>query len=81
MKNTKLPNSNRINMFKCNFYTFYLVDCQWRDWSEWGDCSQTCGGGVQIASREKEEELFGGIPCDGEAIRQQDCNPDQCPSI
>jgi hypothetical protein len=83
MKNTKLPNSNRINMFKRDFfYTFYSVDCKWSDWSEWGDCSKTCGGGVQNATRVKlQEELYDGLPCDGEATRQQDCNPDQCPSI
>ena len=82
MTNEKLPNPNLMNIFYRNFYSFSLVDCEWEDWSEWGDCSKTCGGGVKTGSRGKlQEEQFGGIPCDGEATRQQDCNPDQCPSM
>ena len=46
-----------------------------------GECSKTCGGGVQIDSRGKHQEaLFGGEECEGEATRQGECNTDQCPS-
>ena len=78
-----LLNSHFFNMLKCDFYTMCLVDCKWANWSEWGDCSKSCGGGgVQIASRGKlQEELFGGKPCDSEPTRQRNCNSGQCPSI
>jgi len=47
-----------------------------------GECSKTCGGGVQIDSREKlQEELYGGNPCEGDATRQGDCNIEECPIV
>ena len=62
-----------------NIYIFVAVDCQWNEW-EIGECSKTCGKGVQIDTREKlEEEQFGGEPCTGEATRQKDCNVGKCP--
>jgi len=27
------------------------VDGQWGQWSQWGDCSRTCGGGVEASQR------------------------------
>ena len=62
-------------------YIFCIVDCKWGDWVI-GKCSKTCGGGVQIDSREKlQEELFGGEPCDGVSTRQSECNTDECPGM
>jgi hypothetical protein len=44
------------------------------------ECSKTCGGGVQIDSREKfQEELFGGKACEGILTRERKCNTDECP--
>lgn len=28
------------------------IDGQWGNWTEYNECSRTCGGGVSIASRE-----------------------------
>ena len=82
MINTKFLYSHCFNMLKCDFYTICLVDCKWDNWSEWEDCSKSCGGGVQIASRGKlQEDLFGGKPCDSESTRQRNCNSGQCPSM
>jgi len=56
------------------------VDCEWNDWSSWGDCSVTCGDkGTQIRTRNKKVvEEFGGN-CVGEGTQSQDCNaPCQC---
>ena len=61
------------------FYILCIVDCKWGDWVI-DECSKTCGGGVQIDSREKiQEDLFGGKPCKGNSTRQGECNTDECP--
>ena len=63
------------------FYIFCIVDCIWGDWVI-GQCSKTCGGGIQIDSREKlQEDLFGGEPCDGDSTRQTECNTEECPGM
>ena len=57
------------------------VDCEWGKWVI-GECSEECGGGVQINFREKiQEELFGGKTCDGVATQELDCNTNSCPGI
>ena len=71
--------ANILCIMITNIYIFVAVDCQWNEW-EIGECSKTCGKGVQIDTREKlEEEQFGGEPCTGEATRQKDCNVGKCP--
>ena len=55
-----------------------LVDCQWGHWIH-GECSKTCGGGVQTNQREKiTEALFGGEECVGEATEEKECNVLEC---
>ena len=67
--------------FNCNCYMFYLVDCVWDEWVT-GECSKTCGHGIQTDSREERQPaLFGGLPCDGEATQQSECFIKDCPSI
>ncbi len=46
-----------------------------------GECSVTCGGGVQTDSREMYLEQFGGNPCEGEPTRQVECSTNECPGI
>ena len=58
-----------------------LVHCEWGNWAI-GECSVTCGGGIQIDSRQPlQEALFHGNPCQGEATREIECNADACPGI
>ena len=55
------------------------MDCKWGRW-QIGKCSQTCGGGVKTNTRDKiQEDLFGGIPCEGESTFKEDCNTQGCP--
>ena len=59
----------------------YLVDCVWDEWVT-GTCSQTCGDGVLVDTRRKlQEEMFGGLACEGEPTRQTNCSIAPCPSI
>ena len=57
------------------------VDCRWSDYSDWTDCSVTCGsGGVQ--TRERTILLLarrGGRPCSGESKETRQCNLQKCP--
>jgi len=57
------------------------VDCQWGNWIH-GECSKTCGGGVQINQRKKiTEALFGGEECVGDATEEKECNVQECSSL
>ncbi|KAL9969288.1 hypothetical protein ACROYT_G021487 [Oculina patagonica] len=55
------------------------------DWSEWGECSVTCGGGVQKRTRTcTNPPPSGGAPTCieqdlGPAEEEQDCNTQDCP--
>ena len=65
----------------CIVFLFVLVDCEWGEWAI-GECSVTCGGGIQIDVRStSQEELFGGNTCYGDATRQMECNTNACPGI
>ena len=56
------------------------VDCQWGQWTEWGDCSLTCGGGTRMATRGyKQEAECSGSKCVGYSTRNQACNKNGCP--
>ncbi|XP_039619927.1 A disintegrin and metalloproteinase with thrombospondin motifs 8-like [Polypterus senegalus] len=59
-----------------------LVDGQWAAWSPWGDCSRTCGGGVQFSYRDcnDPEPQNGGKYCEGQRVKYQSCNIQDCPS-
>ena len=60
---------------------FYLVDCVWNEWVT-GECSKTCGQGIQTDTRNKlQPELNGGIPCQGEVTQTSECFIKECPGI
>uniref|UniRef100_A0A672L8V5 ADAM metallopeptidase with thrombospondin type 1 motif 7 n=1 Tax=Sinocyclocheilus grahami TaxID=75366 RepID=A0A672L8V5_SINGR len=52
------------------------VNGGWDSWSEWSECTRTCGVGVQNAQR----DCYGGKYCLGERRRYQTCNRDPCPA-
>ena len=54
---------------------FYdLFNCTWSDWS---DCSTTCGPGLKSRAILREA-MFGDKPCNG--LSQTSCNLQDCPS-
>jgi len=56
------------------------VDCAWRKWSEWTDCSQTCGGGMTSRNRTVHwESANGGQQCQGNPQQSELCNSHHCP--
>jgi len=58
------------------------VDCEWKPWSDWGDCSATCQGGEHYRLREVAvHSKNGGSLCTGsyremKACSEVPCNPD-----
>ena len=56
-----------------------VVDCSWGEWTEYGACSEECGGGYQTRFRIKSLESCNGAPCTGDDIDIQSCNTNCCP--
>ncbi len=54
---------------------------EWTTWSEWGDCSATCGGGMRQRIRQCANPTLrnGQLVCDGEAIEEVRCSEEACP--
>ncbi|KAM4742660.1 A disintegrin and metalloproteinase with thrombospondin motifs 15-like isoform 2-T2 [Anableps anableps] len=57
------------------------VDGRWGRWGAFGDCSRSCGGGVQLARRECNNPVpqNGGKYCSGLRIKYRSCNLNPCP--
>ena len=57
-----------------------LVDCVVGNWSTWGLCSQSCGGGLQGRGRDViVHSDHGGDPCPSDLAETQYCNNEDCP--
>jgi hypothetical protein len=55
------------------------VDAVYSEWSEFGACSLSCGGGQQRATRACTTAKFGGAPCNAALmVRFADCNTEEC---
>lgn len=48
-------------------------------WSDWTECSLSCGGGSQGKNRTCFGPYFGGLPCVGNETEVQSCNDQPCP--
>ncbi|XP_070798738.1 A disintegrin and metalloproteinase with thrombospondin motifs 1 [Pituophis catenifer annectens] len=53
----------------------------WGSWEPWGECSRTCGGGVQYSVRECDSPVpkNGGKYCEGKRVQYRSCNIEDCP--
>ncbi|XP_038155069.1 A disintegrin and metalloproteinase with thrombospondin motifs 2-like isoform X2 [Cyprinodon tularosa] len=58
-------------------------DGNWGSWSEFGQCSRTCGGGVQFRTRNcnNPSPANGGRTCRGTPYQFQMCNNNECEDI
>ncbi|KAM3612208.1 uncharacterized protein V6R79_004668 [Siganus canaliculatus] len=58
-------------------------DGNWGSWSEFGQCSRTCGGGVQFRTRvcDNPSPANGGRICMGAKYQFQMCNTNECEDI
>merc|ERR1711988_368697 len=56
------------------------IDCQWSGWSKSGECSKSCGGGVQYFERIiNVKSQNGGQSCTGSRTKREYCNTQNCP--
>ncbi|KAK3095360.1 hypothetical protein FSP39_013702 [Pinctada imbricata] len=71
---------DRIESQDCNTH-FCPIDGAFTNWSAWGTCSLTCGGGRQIRDRSctSPSPQYGGADCTGDRTESQDCNTHYCP--
>ncbi|XP_078538069.1 A disintegrin and metalloproteinase with thrombospondin motifs 15 [Lissotriton helveticus] len=58
----------------------YKMDGDWGRWSPYGQCSRTCGGGVQLAKREcnNPPPSNGGNFCEGLRVKYRSCGLEPC---
>ncbi|XP_030252912.1 A disintegrin and metalloproteinase with thrombospondin motifs 2-like isoform X1 [Sparus aurata] len=58
-------------------------DGNWGSWSEFGQCSRTCGGGVQFRTRDCDNPrpANGGRDCLGASYQFRMCNTNECEDI
>ncbi|XP_071118930.1 A disintegrin and metalloproteinase with thrombospondin motifs 6-like [Haliotis cracherodii] len=58
------------------------VNGGWGAWSNWGECSRTCGGGVNSSQRECNTPApkHGGKYCLGKRKKYMSCNTQPCPT-
>ena len=70
--------------FLCKIFVIYhsilVIDCLWSGYSDWSECSVTCGKGSQSRTRKVlQQSSTGGKDCDGEAVETISCDgPVQC---
>lgn len=65
-----------------SFHSFHVrgTDCVLGDWQEQGNCTKTCGGGVQKLIRPiLTPASGGGRPCSKQQIRHKECFDQPCP--
>ncbi|WAR23497.1 SSPO-like protein [Mya arenaria] len=55
------------------------MDGVFSEWSEWSECSHSCGRGNTFRNRTCYGPYNGGAPCEGPAFETEYCNPASCP--
>ncbi|XP_066919223.1 SCO-spondin-like [Clytia hemisphaerica] len=65
---------------ECNAHAC-AIDGGWTEWTDWGECSATCGTGTQARTRicTNPTPANGGDTCTGDTSESQDCNTNPCP--
>ncbi|XP_048584555.1 SCO-spondin isoform X2 [Nematostella vectensis] len=55
------------------------VDGEWMPWSDWSECSHTCGNGSKVRTRTCVKPLYGGLKCSGQPSEVTICLIKNCP--
>ena len=57
-----------------------LVNGGWGDWTSWGSCSRTCGGGRSTRKRRcnNPQPSSGGQQCSDDDSESRECNTHSC---
>ena len=66
-----------------NFSFLFVVDGNLTMWSNWTECSNSCGGGIQYRNRScnNPAPMYGGMNCShlGEMMENRTCANVSCP--
>ncbi|KAI0237282.1 hypothetical protein LSAT2_012246 [Lamellibrachia satsuma] len=62
-----------------NDLTPITLDGAYDPWTEWGECSVSCGGGTRTRNRTCTGASFGGKPCEGSSNESEECTTNSCP--
>ena len=55
-------------------------DCAFNPWTDWSECSQSCGTGTHTRTRSiGRYQEFGGKPCAGPRVEKASCSVNDCP--
>ena len=54
-------------------------NCVPGEWSEWSNCTKSCGGGTQTRTRVISEPAVNGGVCDIQTTESRSCNTEACP--
>lgn len=68
----------RNGMFLCSFKECD-EDCVWNNWSDWSDCTKSCGTGQQNRQRKFRPATGNGRDCSGDSFQNRWCNVHPCP--
>ena len=62
-------------------FSIFVGDGGWSDFGDWGECSVSCGGGIQerIRTCTNPPPALGGKDCDGDSKEERKCNTEACP--
>ncbi|XP_071177833.1 scavenger receptor cysteine-rich type 1 protein M160-like [Mytilus edulis] len=65
----------------CNKMSCPVVNGNWSVWTQWTDCSMSCGNGFQTRSRRCNDPSLSNIrfSCHGDTLEAQLCNKIECP--
>jgi hypothetical protein len=56
------------------------VNCRYTDWTDWGACDVSCGGGKRELNHQEIAERYGGRKCSDDTVAQSaTCNSFRCP--
>uniref|UniRef100_A0A3B4XYZ2 SCO-spondin n=1 Tax=Seriola lalandi dorsalis TaxID=1841481 RepID=A0A3B4XYZ2_SERLL len=69
-----------ISSFPAHTHTIFAVDGQWSQWTPWGQCSVSCGAGLQSRYRfcSSPHRSGSGLPCLGPHREDQVCISTPC---
>ncbi|XP_033639811.1 SCO-spondin-like [Asterias rubens] len=80
---------NQCNNCTCMSGSFVCTDldckvnCGWSEWTEWSECSVSCGRGqsgkVRYRYPNNPEAAYGGLQCEGDDEEYKDCDLEDCP--
>ncbi|XP_030853395.1 hemicentin-1 isoform X1 [Strongylocentrotus purpuratus] len=72
---------NQMGRAVMTIHLTVMVHGGWSEWTEWGQCSKTCGRGMRIRTRrcDSPSPAHNGLQCTGPEVEQNSCHMDSCP--